>query len=116
MKVSDIYDVLTKQEYWSIHILDLTAKQIAYCNETYKWESIPDVIKGMEVTGIMPSTSSLFLWVSVTPEAAYLSEERCLMDGYEYVYEDPKLGPVYAIKKQTPNDGYAEYSYAVIER
>ena len=37
-------------------------------------------------------------------EAEYSSEERCIMDGYELAFIDPKHGPVYVC------DG----SYAII--
>ncbi len=42
-------------------------------------------------------------------EAAYQSEERAVMDGYEYAFDHPTLGPIYRIETE---DGY---SYATIE-
>ena len=48
---------------------------------------------------------------NIVIEAAYQSEERAIMDGYEYGFYSSRLGK-YIYKKRT---GDGTYTYAVIE-
>lgn len=54
--------------------------------------------KGGDIMKIRTNDGFIFI------EAEYSSEERCIMDGYELAFIDPKYGPVYV----------CEGSYAII--
>ena len=121
MNVNDVYQVMKKNELWSFIISDMSGKIIAYCNGTFKFEDVPAAIRNMTVEEIDPCTSSLYVKISFIPEASYLSEERCQMDGYEKLFNDSIYGPVYAKECQrlNPHDGSADfigYTYAVIQK
>lgn len=108
MRLEELYVAIDKSSDWALFVADMSGSRIAYCNNSYPWDEIPNPVKQMEVKKITPSLT-LFARVDFTAEAAYQSEERCVMDGYEKVYEDKLRGPVYA--KETENG----YSFAVIE-
>lgn len=113
MFVYEVYEKMTKREYWSFYIFDTTGNvTLGHCNSVYPYADIPDAIKHMEVESISPCTESLFVIASCVFESTYNSEERAIMDGYEKVYDHPVRGPVYA--KAYTQEGTTKYSFANI--
>ena len=123
MIVQQIYEVLKKKDDWAITIWDVSGNvSLGCCNSSnaYSWDKVPEAVKYMTVEEIWPCSSSLYVKVTFESEAAYASEERCKMDGYEFLYHDPQRGPVYAKETWMPNcyEGGAEfigYTFSTIE-
>lgn len=105
----------------SLVILDETGTvTLGRCDKDYyNRKNIPEAVLEMEVKQFNIKPDALHLRVAFIPEAAYQSEERCVVDGYEKLYDDPTRGPVYAKKCEHYNahDGSSDYTYtyAVIE-
>lgn len=91
-----------KTQHWDLYIWDMSGnKKYGYVNSVYTLERIAEAFLNCKVEKFKIGYSSLHVFINPPIEAAYRSEEICIMDGYEKVHDN-----LYA-----KND-----SFAIIER
>lgn len=83
----DLHNNLARtQEHWAFYIFDDMEEQVATYNSYHRLDNIHPAILECGVKYYHMGCTSLFIFINIPIETEYLSEEVCLMDGYERIF------------------------------